>query len=488
MADDLYTKAREAMARSKATSDPDYPLFHLAPPVGRLNDPNGLVVYGGSYHAFFQFSPFYPAKQVFWGHASSTDLMTWAQHGPALAPDDWYDRNGVYSGNALVHHDKVWFHYTGNVKYPDGAREAHQCLATSTDLVNLTKAPNNPVIPAPPPGYTGHVRDPQVWRDADGSFRMLLGAQRADLTGCVLCYRSDDLASWWFEGELTFPDAGGRFDRFGYMWECPALVQVPDADTGELHDVFIFCPQGIEPQSSGYENVFACCYLIGRLSGTTFSQTGEIAEVDRGFEFYAPQVFARQPGVRAAPLLMGWLGNAGEDEQPSLAYDWVHLLSVPRELSVRAGRLVQRPRLPVQPTPIAIAQQTICDTTEQIDELAGSRAFVLQLSLDISSADSWCLQIGPDQSHLSLSGRGTEFVIDRATTSYPHGDRRQITLPARQPLQLEVVFDRSVTEVFLADGELVCSQRSYLTGHGGGVQLSATGTIRVLDASAARLD
>ena len=64
-----------------------------------------------------------------------------------------------------------------------------------------------PIIGRQPEGYTAHFRDPQVWRDADGSYRMLLGVQRENLTGAALLYRSADLRAWECEGEMTFPDA-----------------------------------------------------------------------------------------------------------------------------------------------------------------------------------------------------------------------------------------------------------------------------------------
>ena len=31
--------------------------YHLMPPTGWLNDPNGLSYYGGNYHVFFQYAP-----------------------------------------------------------------------------------------------------------------------------------------------------------------------------------------------------------------------------------------------------------------------------------------------------------------------------------------------------------------------------------------------------------------------------------------------
>lgn len=38
--------------------DEYYPQFHLAPPAGWINDPNGLICIDGVYHAFFQHHPY----------------------------------------------------------------------------------------------------------------------------------------------------------------------------------------------------------------------------------------------------------------------------------------------------------------------------------------------------------------------------------------------------------------------------------------------
>ncbi len=279
MAEDLAALARETIASSRASRDPDYPLIHLAPPIGRLNDPNGLLVDGDAYHVFYQFGPFHPGRKlVYWGHASSPDLLTWSQHGPAIVPDSAYDRSGAYSGGALVLDDdeaarapagaRFQLFYTGNLKDPvTGVRTSTQALVTSPDLARFTKWPGNPIIERPD-GYTAHFRDPQVWRDPDapGAYRMIVGAQRLDATGAALLYRSTDLAAWRFEGELRFPDAHGALDSLGYMWECPGIVRLPDETTGGERDVLIFCPQGIRPQEEGYENVFPCVYAVSPAS------------------------------------------------------------------------------------------------------------------------------------------------------------------------------------------------------------------------------
>ncbi len=96
-----------------------------------MNDPNGLVYYKGKYHVFFQWNPF-DTKHTFkcWGHYSSTDFIHWEVHPPALVPSEWYEKDGCYSGSAIVYDNKLYLFYTGNVKTTDGGRETYQCLGS----------------------------------------------------------------------------------------------------------------------------------------------------------------------------------------------------------------------------------------------------------------------------------------------------------------------------------------------------------------------
>lgn len=469
--------AQRAIAESRASADPDYPRFHVAPPVGRLNDPNGLVVIGGVYHVFYQFGPFFPHdKAIYWGHASSTDLVEWQLHAPAIPPADWYDRNGVYSGGAVVHDGTVWLHYTGNVKDDQGRRGAYQCAVTTTDFETFVKLEANPLIAGPPAGYTAHLRDPFVVADGDG-FVMYLGAQRADNTGCVLVYRSVDLVAWDLVGELLVTDE--QYTAFGYMWECPNLLRLPDAVTGEEFDVLLICPQGVGPVGDQFRNIFPCGYLVGHLAGTRFTPVGEFTELDSGLEFYAPQVFTVGPDEPAQdPLLVGWLGNASQDQQPSLAeHGWVHCLSVPRDLTLRAGRLHQMPRrITGEPSPLALAGTRLGGARHAVTELGGIRSFILDL--EIEQGEGWTLELGkPDGPRVSLEFELGALTVDRSTTRYPHGDRRRLAIPNPNRLGVTVVHDRSVTEIFLADGHTAFSLRSYLDPDGFQVVIAGWGEV-----------
>lgn len=504
MTEDLKALALEAIAASRASDDPDYPLFHLAPPVGRLNDPNGLLVDGGTYHAFYQFSPFHPRRRlVYWGHASSTDLEHWEHHEPSVIPDSPYDASGAYSGNAIVLEGEevggapasapYQLFYTGNLKDPlTDERTASQCLVTSGDLVSFDKWPGNPLIPTHAPGYTAHYRDPQVMRDPDrpGEYRMMLGAQRQDGTGAAVVYRSGDLLSWELEGELGFPQAGGAFDSFGYMWECPGVVRVLDETTGEPWDVLIWCPQGIDPQREGFESIFPCIYTVGRLVGTELRECrGEFHEVDRGFEFYAPQVFARRPGEPGPVLMTGWAGNASEDDQPSIEPDgagggWVHALTVPRVLSLRGGRLIQRPALalPGDAARPALVGPRLEAGEHRVAELEGHRSWHLALSAEPGTASRWGVRIGSPQCHVDITLEEGRLHVCRATSRYTqHGRRRTVTLPPGCAPRLEILHDRSITEIFVGDGDLAFTLRSFVetAPSAAGATLLASGALRL---------
>ena len=50
----------EAAGAARAAADPHRQKLHVQPPVGWLNDPNGLCQIGDEYHVFYQYGPFDP--------------------------------------------------------------------------------------------------------------------------------------------------------------------------------------------------------------------------------------------------------------------------------------------------------------------------------------------------------------------------------------------------------------------------------------------
>lgn len=106
--------------------DEYYPQFHLAPPAGWINDPNGLICIDGVYHAFFQHHPYSEHwGPMHWGHATSRDLIRW-QHQPiALAPDTPYDKDGCFSGCAVDDNGVLTLIYTGHVWLGEPGDDSH---------------------------------------------------------------------------------------------------------------------------------------------------------------------------------------------------------------------------------------------------------------------------------------------------------------------------------------------------------------------------
>ena len=70
--------AAVATGQQPVEADPWRQVFHVQPPVGLLNDPNGLVQHEGTYHLCYQWHPFAPKHALkFWAHLTSTDLVHW---------------------------------------------------------------------------------------------------------------------------------------------------------------------------------------------------------------------------------------------------------------------------------------------------------------------------------------------------------------------------------------------------------------------------
>ena len=142
------------------------PRFHYTPEKGWINDPNGLLFDGKTYHLFAQH---YPSVEnigpMHWSHAVSDDLIHWRHLPIALYPD----RLGAcWSGSGCVIGGKIALMYTST------GETQQQSVAFSEDGVHFTPWPGNPVIPNPGvPDY----RDPKLfWNDVLGKYGVAVAA------------------------------------------------------------------------------------------------------------------------------------------------------------------------------------------------------------------------------------------------------------------------------------------------------------------------
>lgn len=151
-----------------------------------------------------------------------------------------------------------------------------------------------------------------------------------------MLFTSENLTDWTFLGAIAGADSGG-LGSFGYMWECPDLFSLDGTD------VLLVCPQGLEAEGIEYHNSHQAGYFLGRLhTEPPEFKHGEFTELDRGFDFYAAQTLEDDKGRR---ILFAWMGvpDQHEDKHPTHAYHWIHCLTMPRQLSLSNGRIIQRP-------------------------------------------------------------------------------------------------------------------------------------------------
>lgn len=309
--------------------------YHLMPPIGWLNDPNGLCQFKGKYHLYYQYTPDNClGGSKYWGHYSTEDFITFKNEPTALFPDSPLDKDGVYSGSAIIKDDKMYVYYTGNVKhlgdhdYIHTGREHNTLMVTSDDGIKFSDKRCLMKNIDYPNDLTLHVRDPQIFKN-DDHYNMILGARTKEDIGCCLLYRSKDLENWTYINRITSKQP------FGYMWECPNLVKLGQ------QIVLFCCPQGVETQGYNYENLYQNGYYLvnGDIEGKY--ELSNFVEFDHGFDFYAPQLFVDENN---RVIIIGWMGLPDVPySNPTVDKGWQHAFTLPREITFINNKVYQYP-------------------------------------------------------------------------------------------------------------------------------------------------
>lgn len=445
----LLTAANHALNDKKDAINPRwYPQYHLAPQAGWMNDPNGLTWFDGYFHAFFQHYPFGPDwGPMHWGHARSRDMVRWEHLPVALAPEGPEDKDGCFSGSAVVNGDTLALIYTGH-KFHGEPVEANlyqvQCLATSTD--GMTFQRQGQVIDTP--AGVHHFRDPKVWREGEAWY-MVVGARTADI-GEVQIYRSADLRHWEFESNIKQDDG-----TLGFMWECPDLFTL-----GETQ-VLMFSPQGVRADGYHNRNLFQSGYLTGKWQpGSPFVATSEFKELDHGHDFYAPQSFTTPDGRR---VVIGWLAM-WESPMPEKADGWAGMLSLPRELmlddrgNVRMTPVKELETLRGKQYPWPVSE--LHNQTLQVADHASAMEISLCWDMSHSDAEQYGLSLG-DGARLYVDNQSRRLVLSRDYPQAGLSGYRSVPLPEDGLLHLRIFIDHSSLEVFVNQGAFTLSSRIY---------------------------
>ena len=372
------------------------PTSHFMAPHSWMNDPCGPSYdpSSGLYHLFYQFHPAHIAwGNISWGHATSTDLVTWTDvtawegyDAVAIAPGPpgTLDHLSVFSGSAQflpVSANQTWglpiecdncsnvllAFYTAvqhlptawNLPYTPGTET--QVLAFSTDggrtfskFADASPAVN-PVIAGPPAGLnvTG-FRDPffEPWPEMDAILGVgpddphwyaVLGSGIKEVGPRLQFYTAPaaNLTQWTYLGPL-FAAAGNaswseRFSgSYGYNFEVAGAFSLRERveDGGDGASVHHFVTMGSEGGNTTLHPLvhwplWAEIDVARAENGSAASKTLSSGVLDWG-ESYAWNSFYDAPHDRR--LIFGWIPEDLNVLQPQ---GWAGAITLPRELFVQ---------------------------------------------------------------------------------------------------------------------------------------------------------
>ncbi len=401
------------------------PQFHFSAQKNWINDPNGLVYYGGEYHLFFQHNPESVVwNNMTWGHAVSPDLVHWTQLENALYPDelgtifsgsavvDWHNTSGLQEGDE----PPLIALYTSAGAHAPEPVPFTQSMAYSNDRGRTwTKCADNPVL--------GHIeganRDPKiVWHAATEQWLMALyldGSRYA-------LYGSDNLRRWQHLCDLDLPG----------VTECPDLFELAvDGDPDNARWVYWGASGG---------------YLLGHFDGAVFVAETEVLHAESGPNGYAGQTWSDVPQADGRRIQISWMRGG---KYPAMPFN--QQMSFPVELTLRSTpdgiRLCREPVREIELLHSRVhygedvALDPDCPVVPQVGELLDMR-----------------FDLVPDQASAVIARiRGIELRYDAAegVLSFLDASARVDLRDGRVPLQILV--DRTSLELFAHGGQVSMS-------------------------------
>lgn len=235
-------------------------------------------------------------------------------------------------------------------------------------------------------------------------------------------------------------------------------------------NVFMFSPQGMEAKGLKYHNVYQSGYAIGSFNESKQQLSlGKFDELDRGFDFYAPQTFKNHDG---RVIMYGWAGvpDAIEHRNPTVEIGWQHCLTLPRQLVLKGEKLYQ---FPVEELKAMRKDETVIPNVplgeKRIFELFDTNTY--ELDLAFKETTSFELAFRED---CRLAWKEGIFTLTLGESGYGR-DERSVKIESIS--NLHIYSDHSILEVYLNGGEDVFTSRIYNKGVDQTLELMGTGEV-----------
>ena len=432
------------------------PKFHFTPEHGWMNDPNGMVFLDGEYHLFFQYNPYGSMwGNMSWGHAVSTDMVSWTYLPTALTPDSL---GAIFSGSAVIDvNNTAGFGKNAMVAiFTSCGKTQQQSIAYSTDKGRtFTKYAKNPVLPNP--GITD-FRDPKVsWNEAANQWVMALATKQT-----VTFFGSPNLKDW-----TKLSEFGEGIGSHAAVWECPDLF--PMTYQGKTKWVLI-----VSLNPGGPNGGSATQYFIGDFNGKTFKPDALPYPLwlDYGRDNYAGVTFSNIPKTDGRRIFLGWMSNWDYANQVptknfrsantvprelTITTNGKHLIlsSYPvRELTNLKGKVIVKPNLLVE------NEATI---TELLKNNEGSYEVEMTIKPENAGVFGFSLNNSKNETLKFNFDNTTGFLsIDRKKSGLiDFNDRFAMGMNAplikRDAYRIRLLVDKASAEIFVNEGEITMS-------------------------------
>jgi levanase/fructan beta-fructosidase len=452
-----------------------------------MNEPNGLIKIGSTWHLFFQHNPtgnFWGNIQ--WGHATSTDLVRWeylpvaldaANGTQSFTGTSYYDEENS-SGLGTLENPPYLAFYTGY--FPDSGVQDQRVAFSLDEGETWTKDPANPIISQEqekPHDITGglETRDPKVFFHA-ASHRWIMilahGGQNK-----MSFWTSPNATDWTWRSDFGTQDVPGLpSDVKG--WEVPDFFELPVEGSSEKTWVMLVTPAQGSP--AGGNGVFA---LTGSFDGTVFKADPFDAStmwLDYGRDFDGVLSWENVPASDGRKILAAVMNSYGGHPPTNT---WKGMLSFPRTLKLKTldgkRHFLQWPVKEIDTASIPlvnIANQTLEAGQILLSDVRG-RALDITLSFVPATGSTLSLAVRKgefEETLIKYTQSDKTLSVDRnksGNTSYDPaaGGIHNVVV------QVRVLLDECSVEVYGGEGQAVISNLIFPSTASDGVALTAIG-------------
>ena len=303
---------------------------------------------------------------------------------------------------------------------------------------------------------------------------------------------SDDLLHWEYPPAEDMPENSSPFDfRDPKMWKCEdgtyRCVIVNDRADGK--DVVLVSPQDMLPKGFEYHNGDGTLCLIGKFDEETKTFIPEKDQaVDYGIDYYAMQTVEAPDGRR---IMIGWMQNWDTCANNRIPKGkWFGQMSLPRELSIKDGRLIQKPIREIEKlrTNKTEYKNVAFEDVIRLDGVDG-RCVDMEITLRPADAQNIYKKFAVrfaqnDTYHTAVSFRPYESVlkIDRKFSGSRRAiihQRRSLVNSENGEIKLRLILDRFSAEIFVNDGEHVMTATIYTDLEADGISFFADGKVEM---------